>query len=85
MFAEFVVNTCFKLSDLGLVASGEVTEGEISEGAQGKTPKGKVFTLVKIDIHGEHAHTIHKNDKANLFIKNIDFSEIRPGATLYFY
>jgi len=85
MSAEFSVNTCFKLSDFGLVISGEVTEGEISDGAQGKTPKGKVFTLVKIDVQGEQMHTIHKSDKASLFIKNVDFSEIKPGAKLYFY
>lgn len=85
MYAEFVVNTCFTLSGLGIVASGEVTEGEVSDTSQGRTAKGKNFTLIKIDVQGAQVRTIRKKDKANLFIKNIDISDIKPGVTVYFY
>jgi hypothetical protein len=85
MYAEFVIASCFDLTDLGVVISGEVTNGQIEEGSSGKTVKGKSFILVKIDIEGSQVHSIARKEKANLFIKNISRADVRPGETLYFF
>ena len=85
MYAEFSVKSCFDLPGMGVVLAGEVMDGSIQEGGQGKTPKGKICTVIRIDSHGQKLNTVSRKDKVSLIVKSISVTDIKPGEALYFY
>jgi selenocysteine-specific translation elongation factor len=85
MYAEFTVKSCFDLPGLGVVISGEVMDGSIAEGVQGKTSKGKICTVVRIDSHGQKLNIVSRKDKVSLTVKNITITDVKPGEALYFF
>ncbi len=84
MNAEFLVSSCFELSGIGVVVSGEVQSGEISEGAVGRTDRGKTCSVVKIENMGDRVPIANEKSKVTLTIKHITKSDIKPWDTLYF-
>ena len=84
MNAEFYVHTCFEVSGLGVVVSGEVTSGEITEGAIGRTSKGKRCTVVKIEELNFRVPVARTKSKVSLTLKHITKEDIKPWDTIYF-
>ncbi|MDD4954450.1 MAG: hypothetical protein PHP17_00200 [Candidatus Omnitrophica bacterium] len=85
MHAEFVIKSCFSLPSLGVLVSGEVTEGSVEEGAQGKTPLGKLVTLVRLDIKGVPIKSAHAKDKISIVLKGINITDVHPGMNINFF
>jgi len=83
MQAEFFVSQIYNVGGTGIILHGEVSSGQVLEGAIGMTFNGKKFTVVRIERQGEQVAAANKKDKVNLFIKNIQFSDLRIGETLY--
>ena len=84
MNAEFTVYTCYVLSGLGLVLSGEVKSGTVAEGEIGMTAKGKRCTVVKIETKGERMHSANSRERVTLVVKHISKDDVKPWDTLYF-
>jgi len=84
MSAEFLVATCFELSGVGLILSGEVKSGEISEGAIGRTTKGKRCAVVKIEESNDRVSIARTKSKVTLTVKHISKQDIKPWDTIYF-
>jgi len=83
MQAEFFVSQVYNVGGTGIILHGEVNSGQITEGSIGMTFSGKKFTVVRIEKQGEKVPVALKKDKVNIFIKNIQFSDLRVGETLY--
>ena len=83
MQAEFFVSQIYNLGGTGIILHGEISSGQVAEGSIGMTFSGKKFTVVRIERQGERVLTANKKDKVNIFIKNIEFSDLRIGETLY--
>lgn len=84
MHAEFFVATCFEISGLGVVVSGEVKSGEISEGAVGRTSRGKKCVVVKIESEGERMPVAKVKDKVSIVLKYITKLDVKAYDHLYF-
>jgi|GEM_PF-1106649 len=85
MHSEFTVKSCFSLPGLGVLMSGDIMEGNIEEGSQGKTPAGKLVTVVRMDIKGVKVKTARVKDKINIVVKGINTSDVHPGMTITFF
>jgi GTPase len=85
MHAEFTIKSCFNSPGVGVIAAGEILEGQIKDGAQAKTPRGKIITVVRLDIGGESVHIAHAKDKVNIVMKGISISDVKAGMTIYFF
>ncbi|MFA5338428.1 MAG: hypothetical protein WC330_08845 [Candidatus Omnitrophota bacterium] len=85
MHAEFIVKSCFSLPGLGVIVSGEVTFGNIKEGAQGKSPSGKLVTVVRMDNQGAKVQIARVKDKVNIVMKGINVSDVRAGMAINFF
>lgn len=84
MSAEFLVNTCFVISGLGIIVSGEVRSGEIAEGVVGRTTNNKRCTVVKIEQDGDRIPLAHAKSKVTLTLKHIGKNDVRSWDTVYF-
>ncbi|MCK9573778.1 MAG: hypothetical protein M0R20_05230 [Candidatus Omnitrophica bacterium] len=85
MHAEFVVKSCFNSPGLGVLVSGEIMDGNIEEGAQGKTPAGKLVTIVRMDIQGVKVKTARIKEKVNIVLKGVAISDVNPGMNINFF
>jgi len=60
-------------------------EGAIEEGSQGKTPAGKLVTVVRMDIQGVKVQIAHAKEKVNIVIKGVSISDVHPGMSINFF
>ncbi|MDD4183467.1 MAG: hypothetical protein PHT53_06585 [Candidatus Omnitrophica bacterium] len=85
MHAEFVVKSCFNSPGLGVLASGDIVDGSIEEGSQGKTPAGKLVTVVRMDINGVKVKIARIKEKVNVIIKGVTITDVHPGMSINFF
>jgi GTPase len=85
MHAEFVIKSCFVSPGLGVLVSGDVMQGDIEENSQGKTPQGKMVTVVRIDMQGTKIKIAHAKDKINIILKGATISDVHPGMKIDFF
>ena len=85
MHAEFVIKSCFNSPGLGVLASGDIMEGCIEEGSQGKTPTGKLVTVVRMDIKGVKVKIARIKEKVNIVMKGVAITDVHPGMSINFF